>query len=249
MIIIGLSGSIASGKTTFASFLDEQFSPAMHWESWLLIAEVGNALRQTRHSHPLPDDTAAINNWLEPLPVLLKQIVHKNVAFKDIKLTSRRLAESPEYYVKLQEYLALMQAKPALQSGAITEDNKEQLRSLLQWLGGYLVNVVDVGIWYDEIIRRIQRSATLDGATIGGVRFPGDASRIKDAGGYILTMRRPGKSAQDTQDLTERERELISPDAIIINDGSLDQLQRCAVQVVEDLRANALAQTYQATTF
>jgi len=249
MTIVGLTGSIGSGKTTFADFLSGHDKSAAHWESWQLIAEVANALRRSSTTHPAPTDLAAINTWLEPLLAILKRVCHKVASFEAIELTEAGLASAPQNYDKLLEYLAAMQAKPALQKLTITEDNKETFRNILQWLGGYLVKTVGAGIWYDEIIRRIQASDGLVLATVSGVRFPGDARRIKLAGGSILEIQRPDIAIKDLQDLTERERSLIKPDAIIQNDGSLEQLERCASQVRKDSLNMRLAADYQASSF
>jgi len=243
MVIVGLTGNIGSGKSTFADFLAEQFEHAGHWESWQLIAEVAEALRA--NGHPKSDSTEAVNRWLEPLPDIIQKICHKQVSFNDLKLDGAVKHDSPEY-VKLFQYLELVQERPELAVGPVTEARKEDLRSILQWLGGYLAAKCGGDIWYGEIIRRIQTEPKLELATIGGVRFPADAKCIINAGGVIMAIERPGWEPRDKSDPTERERGQIHADTVIYNDGSLDQLRRCAQKVAADIKGGTRLPQYRA---
>ncbi|HVX48249.1 MAG TPA: hypothetical protein VHA05_02740 [Candidatus Saccharimonadales bacterium] len=247
MIIVGLTGSIGSGKTTFADFLSAQADSSGHWESWQLVAEVAAGLRRNTVSHPSPDDPADINRWLEPLPEIVERVCRKKVSFDKLKVTEARLRKNPELYDKLLEYLGDMQAEPSLQGLEITETNKESLRSILQWLGGYLAKKCGGDIWYAEIIRRIRSKSDLELATIGGVRFPDDAKCVTGAGGVIVEIVRPGVKERDKNDLTERERKLIHRDCVVYNDGSLEDLAACAKSVVADLKNGVLAPEYHAS--
>lgn len=244
MIIVGLTGNIGSGKTTFADFLAEQFEHAGHWESWQLIAEVAEALRLNQH--PDPGSMEAINRWLEPLPGVIRKACHKQVSFSDLQLGRAVKRDSPEY-IKLFQYLELVRARPELAAGLITESRKEDVRSILQWLGGYLAAKCGGDIWYGEIIRRVQVEPKLGLATIGGVRFLADAACIKGAGGMIMAIERPGWASRDKSDPTERERSRIQVDSTIYNDGSLDQLRRCAQKVASDIKGQTLLPNYRAS--
>lgn len=242
MIIVGLTGSIGSGKTTFADFLATQFKQAGHWESWQLVAEVANALRACGE-HPVPDNKLAINEWLRPLPSIIERICHKRVSFDEIKLSEDARPSSPEYS-KLFQYLELMSARPDLRTGVIAESRKEELRSILQWLGGYLAATCGGDIWYAELIRRIKADSRLELATIGGVRFLADAACMKQAGGVIVGIVRPGWEARDKADPTERERSRIAVDTTVYNDGNLEQLARCASLLAADLSSRQLVAEY-----
>jgi hypothetical protein len=251
MVIVGLTGGIGYGKTTFAALLANNAKFHRHWESWEVIAEVANALRHENSVHPTPDNIAGINAWLAPLADIIATCAHCPADFTQFALNPKRLKADPLHFAKLFEYLTLMQAKPELQTGDITDVNRQQFRSLLQWLGGYLVKTVNEGIWYDEIIRRIHlaESTDLELATVGGVRFPGDAERLRNARAYIIEIRRPGMEEADKQDLTERERKLITTDSTVINDGTLEHLAHCAKQVYDDLQGRTLAKQYSASDF
>jgi hypothetical protein len=248
VIITGLTGGIGYGKTSFAKFLADQSTAARHLETWELVAEVATALKDDAAIHPNPADIEAINIWLYPLADIVALNVHVDISFDDIKLTPDRLTNMPEHYDKLLEYLQLVQNKPQLGSTAISDDTKEEFRPLLQWLGGYLVARAGSGVWYDEILRRTNhlRTSGCDLVTIGGVRYPSDAERLRNAGGVILEIQRPGQAEQDTQDITERERTLIDADSIIVNNGSLQDLSLVAATVFKDLSLRQLHSEYNA---
>jgi hypothetical protein len=246
MIIVGLTGSIGSGKTTFADYLAEQTQRSGHWESWQVVAEVANLLRASSPEHPNPDDLSAINAWLQALPSIIEKICHKQVLFEQVRLNNADLSKSPADYEKLFQYLKLVRNQPELQSAEINEARKEELRSILQWLGGYLAKTCGGDIWYAEIIRRIEAQPGLQLATIGGVRFLADAACIKKAGGLIAAIARPGLQARDTNDPTERERNQIEIDVTIYNDGNLRQLGASAKKLASDMLSNNVAKEYHA---
>ncbi len=235
MIIVGLSGEIGSGKTTLADFLAAQSLQAGHWESWQVIAEVADRLRTSGMPYPTAEDLDLINAWLQPLPKAVKEVAHRDIPYGTLHLTAERASENPEHYEKLFTHLHQVVSQPKLAHGEITAENKEAFRPLLQWLGGYLIEKSDEGLWYDEILRRIARQPSLELATIGGVRFPGEARRIKAAHGWVVRIVRPDQARRDATDLTERKNEQIPVDCTVINNGTLLQLQACAKQLFKDL--------------
>lgn len=249
MIIAGLTGGIGHGKTTFATLLAAKARSAHHFESWELIAEVATALRSEGNPHPSSNDTAAVNEWLFSLPDIVSLHTHQAVKGIRLRITPERLAAHPEHYTKLFEYLRHMHAQPALQTIDITVDNKEQFRSLLQWLGGYLVATIGSGIWYDEIVRRIAllRASGCELVTVGGVRYPADAERLRNAGGVIIEIERPDQPHLDAQDLTERERKAIKPDSVVMNNASIALLSRTAETVYADMSRRQLQIAYTTT--
>jgi energy-coupling factor transporter ATP-binding protein EcfA2 len=248
MYIVGVAGPIGSGKSTFADYLSAAIRPSAHFESWLVIAEVANAL-QAQPSRPSADNIDGINEWLKVLPGVLRSVTNRRVTFDDIKLTKSRLASHPEYYEKLFAYLSMMEKNPWHDDHLITPETKEMFRSILQWLGGYLATVVDGKIWYEEITRRIALHGDLALATVGGVRFPADADVLYAAGGIVVAIERPGEEVRDLHDLTERQRSTIRTTSRVINDGTLEDLRRCANKFGSDLKRNSLHSEYRASSF
>jgi len=120
----------------------------------------------------------------------------------------------------------------------------------LQWLGGYLINVVDPTIWFGELIHRIQAEPGLDIATVSGLRYPAEAACIRQVSGYVVQIRRAGFNEADKQDLTERKRDHIQPDAVVLNDGTLVQLRATAELIIKDLEArrSIMGKIYRAST-
>ena len=237
MIIVGITGGIGHGKTTFASYLADNSDKHVHLESSDLIIEIANSLRAANPVHPEPGNYAAISHWLEALPAILAVKVHASSQTRQFQVTAAAVRATPENYAKLLEYLELMQLHPERQRVFIDATNKPEFRSLLQWLGGYLVKTIDAGIWFDEIVQRILVREDIHIATIGGLRFPAEAAIVQRAGGLIIRITRPDRDEPDKQDITERERDLIQADIIIVNNGSLDELHLLARQLYSDLQA------------
>ncbi|HVV67246.1 MAG TPA: hypothetical protein VHB72_04235 [Candidatus Saccharimonadales bacterium] len=248
MVIVGLSGGIGSGKTTLADYLAALPYRSEHWESWQLIAEVATALRAGMQGSPSPDNIGAITLWLKPLPQILSAVCHKSTTLEQLHLSEADFNTEPKRYAKLLQYHALMQSRPELQKVAITAQNKELFRPLLQWLGGYLAATCGGDIWYGEIVRRIQQQKDIEVAIIGGVRFPADAACITQAGGIVLGIIRPDLESRDTDDPTERERSGVKTDAVVYNDGTLEELQKLAPVLMQDILKSVLQKEYRAST-
>jgi hypothetical protein len=246
MIIVGLTGGIGHGKTTFAVDLARQAKSHAHYESSSIIIEVANDLRASLDS-PRVSDTSGINKWLRALPDILDRRVNCRPSFEQICLSDGELNVKPEYYEKLFEYLRLMERKPHLQKQIIGQDNKQTYRSLLQWLGGYLAKKVSGDIWFKEILHRIELSSPIELVTIGGVRFPDDAEVIKRHDGKIILIVRQSVVYVDVKDLTERERADISIDITVNNDGDLQALSKTAHNLYVDLLAGKAKHEYVAS--
>lgn len=248
MHLVGITGPIGHGKTSFAKALQSQVLNSRHFESGDLIVETVEAWRQAVPQTPPPGDLKAINEWLATLvPVIAQKFSLKTTAAQ-LAISQTELRIHPEMFQKLTAFLTLAQQQPELQSTPISEANKAQFRPLLQWLGGYLVTKVSKGIWYEELVNR-SLQAQLDGielCVIGGLRFINDAAVLRAASAVIVGIQRPGQTDLDTSDPTEAQRRQIQVDTTVLNNGSLAQLSGVAAEFYQDLSANRLKKIYQA---
>jgi hypothetical protein len=249
MKLVGITGGIGHGKSTLAADLAACSPKSQHYESSGIIIEVINAWRAANPPFPADSGIEQINRWLLTLPMALKSVVHTTASQPDLRLTTERLNSYPEHYSKLLDYLLLARDNKQLQKEQITAENKRDHRALLQWLGGYLPKMIDEGIWFDEIIRRVGDLKDIQLATVGGVRYVADAERVKRAGGVIVEVNRSAHDEQDRVDVTERERAMLKPDTRVLNSASLAALQFCARRLYDDLQNGQLQPQYDARDY
>lgn len=249
MLLVGVTGPIGHGKSTLAEFLARQETASVHTESSTIVAEVADRLNKFFvWESPVQSDLNSVNRWLAHLPPIAASVTHHTIPKSKVKLTHAQIESSPADYDKLWEYIQSAHRTPSLLTEHITANNKILYRSFLQWLGGYLVKHVDVGIWYNELVYRA-KMAELNGCNlyiVGGLRFPSDADILRAAGGKILRINRPGSAEEDIHDPTERERGSIAADSTIINNGTLENLLHCAAQVYQDIFNGRLQPGYAA---
>lgn len=245
MILVGISGAIDHGKTSFADFLTATAQSAIHYESSDVIMEVANRLRSSSQA-PAADDIPGIISWLQVLPRILADYTHVQVSFDALHVTAEHFETAPQDFATLIGYLRLLELQPELTTKPINASNKEGFRTLLQWLGGYLAKTVSGRLWFDEIIRR----GTTNGAELilaSGIRFPEDAACIRQAGGIVVTIIRPAAGVRAADDVTERERSLVIADVTVINDSLLADLQTVAKLLYSDLMHGSLQTEYTAS--
>ncbi len=247
MILLGMTGPISHGKTTFANALMELEPHTIHLESSLVIARVANAMHASLRELPDPYDVESLNSWLHALPGILSETVHAECTFEQIRLDPASIEQHPIEYQKLIMHVENLHRNPELAQQGITLENKETYRPFLQWLGGYLIKKVDPGIWFREVTRMVYDSATTGCklCIVGGLRFPSDAAAIRHAGGIIIKVYRPGHLQNDMLDPTERERDNINVDCTVMSNGTVDDVKRCAKQILEDIKNNRLQVLYQ----
>ncbi len=247
MILLGMTGPISHGKSTFASAL-RAFEPAtIHLESSIVIARVANSMHAKLQKVPDPYDMNQLNEWLKYLPAILEETVHQSCTYEQVRLEQASIDQHPVEYQKLIMHVENLSHHPEIARQAITPENKETYRPFLQWLGGYLAHKVNAGIWYNEIVRLVY-DAEAAGAKlciVGGLRTPTDAAILRHAGGLILKVYRPGHLQNDMLDPTERERDNIGVDCTIMSNGSVEDVQRTARRILEDLKSNRLQVLYQ----
>lgn len=251
MIVIGMTGPIGHGKSTFANAIKELVPETAHLESSLVVAEVANAMHAALAAVPDPYAIDSLNNWLKCLPAILLEKVHVHTDFEVIKLDQARIEQHPVEYQKLILHVENLKRQPELAKHLITRENKETYRPLLQWLGGYLIQKVSKSIWYDEIVRRVHdaESSGKQLCIVGGLRYPSDATILRTTGAILFKVYRPGHLQNDMLDPTERERDSIEVDCTIASNSGIDDLKRCAAQILEDVKNNNLQPNYQSAHF
>lgn len=247
MILLGMTGPIGHGKTTFADALTQLEPSTVHLESSMIVAEVANALQAALTDIPDPYNVERLNNWLKALPAILLEITHTRCSFDQVKLDQKAMEEHPVEYQKLILHVENLQRKPELMKQQIKIENKENYRPLLQWLGGYLVQKIDSGIWYNEIVHRVRQAATAgcELCIVGGLRYPTDAAILRGAGAIIIKVYRPGHLQSDLLDPTERERQNIQVDCTIMSNGTVADVREFTKHFLDDLKNNHLQSTYQ----
>lgn len=244
MLLLGITGAIGHGKSTLAEAFMRAEPSSQHLESFYLIAEVADALLERHKDVPAADDFDGLNRWLSKLPDILQAVTHVQPKPEAIILSRELVAGNKVEYEKLFTQLDILRKQPELLGQKITNENKPSFRPLLQWIGGYVTTHIDARAWYQELVRRAQ-AAGKQLVVIGGLRFPNDAAVIHEAGGRVIKIERPNAPKPDTADPTEREREAIQADCLVINDGSLEQLQTCASRIISDLTTGQLQPQYQ----
>lgn len=250
MIILGLTGPIGHGKTSFAEYLTSLEPNALHFETSNVVSEIANAMHRAITDIPDPYNVGSLNNWLRCLPTILSEVVDFKCYFSDIELHQEIMQKQPLEYQKLILHVENLQRNPNLITKDITVKNKEDYRPLLQFLGGYLVQKLDAGIWWNEVMRRIA-NAEAAGAKLcaaGSLRYPNDAAIFRASGGVIVQIIRPGHLQSDLLDPTERERTKITADCTILNNGTLADLKKFSARFLKDLKAKKLEQVYHAAS-
>lgn len=251
MILLGLTGPIGHGKSTFADALTGLEENSRHLESGMVVAEIANALHGSTQKIPLRDNLDSINIWLRPLPAILLEKLGLKVDFEGLKLSAEAVARHPIEYEKLFLHIDMLARDPQMLRNTITRENKEEYRPLLQWLGGYLVHKVNPEVWYKELIRRSEK-LKVEGCKlciVGGIRFPSDANLVRKVNGTIVKVYRPDHLQFDMLDPTERERESIVPDATIISNGTVEDLKQCAQKFLEHVQRGNLEKTYRTADY
>lgn len=247
--LLGITGAIGSGKTTFASCLANVVSDHAHYETWHVVAEVAAAFNQALKAELAYETTTTpldlANQVLIWLPDAISEHLHHDVVWNQLAITKHDTLTRPELYEKLFTYLDTVSKKPALLDTPLTADTKEQFRPLLQWIGGYLIAKLSKTIWYDELLRRIDlHHPTASLVVIGGVRHTSEAETVRAHGGKIIGVERPGVG--ESTDVTESERTDIQPDITVHNNGSPEQLQTVAETLINDLAAGHPQASYAA---
>ncbi len=238
MNIVGITGAIGHGKSSFADAITELEPATYRVETGDIIIEVADRFHQEMPHPPRADNIAWMNRWLFALPNILRDVVQVETSYDQIAFSHDDVISHPIKYQKFFEHAAALVDTPELAETPISSNNKLQNRPLLQWLGGYLIERVSPTIWQDEVYRRVaaagNNAAPL--VLIGGIRYPSDADAVSEHGGVVVKISRPDVPEQDTADPTESQRSTIRPDVTVVNNGSLADLSVMAGNFVQDMK-------------
>lgn len=240
MKLIGITGAIGHGKSTLIEFLQKQDNSICTFESSILISEVANELNKYFPKDCSVNNIALINEWLSNLNNALFKST--NVNSPTVILTTDTDKQDPDF-VKLFQYIDIVNKYPNIINQQISPDNKELYRPLLQWLGGYAVTKIKNTIWYDELIRRAKEKRGCKLSIIGGLRFKSDADVVHLNGGRVIRIIRPVE-LKDSDDTTERESSEVVADSIVMNNSNLQELEINAKQIYKDIITNNLKPEY-----
>ena len=248
--LLGITGAIGSGKSTFATLLGQIVQNHAHYETGGPIIEIANRFNQLLEAElnfeTADDNIELVNQALIWMPDVIAEHLHCNVTWAQLAIIKKDMRAHPELYEKLLAYLQWVRAQPTVLEKTITAQNKADYRDILQWFGGYFKAKIGPNVWCDEVFRRIELHESFrDLVLVSGVRFLSDALYVRERGGRIVQLRRADTSA-DSADVTEAEREQITPDITVINNGTLAQLQLLSETIWNDIAAGKVQKIYRA---
>ena len=164
---------------------------------------------------------------------ILGEYGYKRLAFADnlrfecsVVLEYRRLPDdappAPELVVD-----AVLNADP---SEVYAKPTTKRMRALLQWWGTEYRRAQDPEYWIKQMRTKLQATPR---AAISDVRFANEAALVREFGGEVWRVERPGLAADGLAGHASEQVHLIEPDRIIDNSGTLDDLRRVVAAWVE----------------
>ena len=126
---------------------------------------------------------------------------------------------------ELNDYLAF-RTDISLDSIDISVESKDIHRPLLQWIGHEFTAKYDANFWSNSIASAIRRSQDVGLITVGGVRYDSNAVMVRESGGKIISILRPGHGTVEPQShRSERGINASLIDSYIDNSGTLNDLR------------------------
>lgn len=252
MHIFGITGPIGHGKSTLANALMACEQPAIHIETSMIISAVANEWWATFPKELLidPIDYDLLNHWMADLAKVVSQQI-RPVQASQLKITHDQVIKESKYYYKLFMHLNLIRQGMIPLNESINKDNKDKHRTILQWLGGFLIARVDPDIWYEEIEKRLKTAAEqgVKLGVVGGVRYPADAAIIRRNSGIILKLVRKDLPERELADITEEHRNEIKVDTTVISDAKPAALGELAKTLWHDYLLGDLLPVYNSNDF
>lgn len=125
----------------------------------------------------------------------------------------------------------------------VPEGVKPNYRAFLQYFGTEVMRRYNDNIWIDSTL-----SDCGENAIISDVRFPNEAKAIRDRGGIIIKVVRPGCGGNDGH-ASETSVNAIEGDYTIVNDRSLFELLNKVLDVVDDIDDQSVADGFGGVVF
>jgi hypothetical protein len=172
--------------------------------------------------------TGTMGSGKDATAIILADYGYKRLAFADtlrfecgIVLEYRQLPEdappAPELVVD-----AVLNAEPA---EVYAKPTTPRMRALLQWWGTEYRRAQDPNYWIKQMRAKLQATPR---AAVTDVRFPNEAALVREFGGEVWRVERPGLTADGIAGHASEQVHLIEADRVIDNSGTLDDLRRMA---------------------
>lgn len=251
MKVVGICGGIHHGKSTLAEFLTE-IDPerSLHLETSLVITDIANpfnaALRPFSGSIDNEHVVSITNSVLAAITPDMQRAANLDIDAKSLAIDESDIAAHPEWYERLYQYMRQVRHDATLLEHEINPVNNDAYRPLMQWLGGYILyRLGDNNVWYRELFRRARAAKDISLVAMTAPRQPAEAEYVQAQEGQVLKIFNPS-IVSDTSDVTESGVAAIKPDAEVINNGSIDDLQQLARTIRRDVLASNLQPRYVA---
>lgn len=113
------------------------------------------------------------------------------------------------------------------------KENREVRRLLQNY--GVAIREIEPDFWVRATLDRALRHANSTGpVVVTDCRFPNEAQEIRDAGGVVVRIVRPGQRSDDTH-ASEVALDDYVPDHVVVNSGTLGDLAKSARALVREL--------------
>lgn len=229
--ILGFTGRIGSGKTAAAEALHR-------------TARVESA--HLEFSDPV---ISIANGWMGRIGLVdivgsAQTDALQHAIVEAGMFVPRQVIEAMEFEA-LQEYLRVRHEMTAA-NRYISPETKGAHRPLLQWLGHEMVAKAGEDFW-SRAVESVINTRIHDGAelvTVGGVRYANNAETIHGLHGYVLEVSRPSSDDVNQSHISEVGIERHFVDAVILNDGSITDLESKMGSLWSDVQGETILAQY-----
>lgn len=187
-------------------------------------------MTQTVLMHPsMPYKLVGMSGYAQSGKDTVGQILHDQHGFRRLAFADslRELALKIDPFVPLPHETIIPEGWQTL-SGLVQHVGWEEaktsgeVRRFLQDLGTGCREVIDPDCWIKPVLRQIKSDRNFP-TVITDVRFPNEAKMIKQLGGVVWRISRPGYGAVNAH-LSERSMDSWAFDHFLINDSSITEL-------------------------